>query len=118
MRGYNIDPLLLIDRLSKDEEIKSIKTNAITPALERELHKETDKQVNTEKKQFSKERKEKKPVLLNYYPNNSIAPSTAWIVAIVLLLVVLIVSIMDTRSRISRLETMLFSMLAHQHRST
>ena len=119
MRGYNIDPLLLIDRFSKEKEIKSIQTNASSPN-KKELRKETNDEVKKEiKSPPLNQRSEKNPVLLNYYPsnNNRIAPSTAWIVAIVLLLVVLIISIMDARSRITRLETMLFSMLAHQHRN-
>ena len=118
MRGYNIDPLLLIDRFSKEKEIKSIQTNA-SPPNKKELRKETNEEVKKEIKPPLDQTSEKNPVLLNYYPsnNNRIAPTTAWIVAIVLLLVVLIISIMDARSRITRLETMLFSMLAHQHRN-
>ena len=118
MRGYNIDPLLLIDRFTKEKEKRLNETNATSP-IKKELREESNDEVKRKNKALSNETTEKNPILLNYYPNNNnrINPSTAWIVACVLLLVVLIISIMDARSRITRVETMLFSMLAHQHRN-
>jgi len=97
MRGFNLNPVLLLSSLKETKE--------------KESEKVLSKQENEET--------EKPPVNLNaqdvvIHRNATIQPQTAWVFVTILLLFLVMVIVLDARSRVSRLEAIVFQMLAQQ----
>lgn len=103
MRGYNVNPILLLENF-KAREIAGETTGETTVPKEQPANEQTNGQPTT-----------KPPVVLTQQGvlvgNNAIQPSTAWMVVSVLLLVLILLMALDARSRVSRLEAILFEML-------
>ncbi len=100
MRGYNVNPILMLS---------SLKDARDAPQKRKVEPKEEQKSVQNAD--------EKPPVVLAQYPtnaNSAINPSTAWMFVSLLLLFLIILMVLDARSRVSRLEAILFHMLSQQ----
>ena len=105
MRGYNIDPTLLLGAFSHRKE------KSQTPPNDKEStpEKQDDKQVQPPKESV---RLIAQPAI--NVPQQRISPTMALTVAGILTLILLVIVILDARSRITRLESMLFSLLAQK----
>lgn len=92
MRGYNIDPIVFLSSFQKEKTT------------------ENKKEDQAKKKESVVEKvaeKPKEPIqLYQHVESQRISGNTAFTIAGLLLLVILIVCIMDARTRISRLEMM------------
>ena len=104
MRGYTFDPALLV---LKSEQ----------PSLQSERPSISAKQTPAQEEIRSRTVESKAPVQLNAVSSNRIDGGTAWTIAGVLLLAVFVAALVDARARLTRLETLLFAMLSHQHQA-
>ena len=107
MRGYTFDPALLV--LKSEESVLKSEQSAERPSI---LAKEPPAQEEIRSTMESKA-----PVQLNAVSSNRIDGGTAWTIAGVLLLAVFVAALVDARARLTRLETLLFAMLSHQHQA-
>ena len=105
MRGYTFDPALLV--LKSAQPIPKSEQSTPRPAQEQE-----------ERISSMPEAESKAPVQLHAVvpTSNRIDGGTAWTIAGVLLLAVLVAALVDARARLTRLETLMFAMLSHQQR--
>jgi len=103
MRGYNFDPVLLLESFSARSEKKDDNSNVVTPPINKEVVHEADAPP------------EKESVILTstsiHSSSKGITPTTACLIAFGLLLIVFLIMIIDSRKRINRLENVLFRML-------
>lgn len=101
MRGYNVNPILMLSSLKDAQNTQK-----------KEVEKKEERVQITE---------EKPPVVLAQYPantnNSAIHPNTAWMFVSILLLFLIILMVLDARSRVSRLEAILFHMLSQQQQT-
>ena len=102
MRGYTFDPALLV--LKSDEE----RLSGTEPS-------EKESVVSSEKRAASASERAPSVRLhsLETVPSGRVDGSTAWTIAVVLLLAIFVAALVDARSRLTRLETLLFAMLSH-----
>lgn len=108
MRGYNVNPILLLANFKAREN----------NATEMTVPGQTKGRENTEKPEKEQMEPTKKPPValaqregVLIHGNNAIQPGTAWMVVSVLLLVLIVLMVLDARSRVTRLEAILFEML-------
>ena len=107
MRGYNVNPILLLANFKARENAgENTSENTTVPGT---------KEQQVEKEQTNGVPATKPPVVLAQQgvlmDNNAIQPSTAWLIVSVLLLIFIVLMVLDARSRVSRLEAILFEML-------
>ena len=114
MRGYNIDPVLLLGSFSSNVEKKNNRAND-TPTASQKPRVVLEEGVKVHALPAEHVEPQKPSVLLTSAPTKGISPNTAFMVAIGLLSVVFLIMIIDSRNRINRLESMLFSFLSQKH---
>ena len=109
MRGYNVNPILLL------ANFKARENNATEMTVPEQTTTGRENTETPEKEQMEPTRKpqvalaQHEGVLI--HGNNAIQPGTAWMVVSVLLLVLIVLMVLDARSRVTRLEAILFEML-------
>ena len=110
MRGYTFDPALLVLK-SEQPRLQSVTSEqAERPSI-------SAKQTPAQEEIRSRTVESKAPVQLNAVSSNRIDGGTAWTIAGVLLLAVFVAALVAARARLTRLETLLFAMLSHQHQA-
>ena len=114
MRGYNIDPVLLLDSFSSHAKKKDNQANDTPPVL-RKPRVVLEEGVRVHAPPVKRVEPQKSSVLLTSTPTRGISPKSAFMAAIGLLSVVFLIMIIDSRNRINRLESMLFSFLSQKH---
>lgn len=108
MRGYNVNPILLLANFKARENANKNTGENITVPGTKEQQAEKEEQPNGDPAT-------KPPVVLAQQDvlmhNNAIQPSTAWLIVSGLILILIVLMVLDARSRVSRLEAILFEML-------
>ena len=111
MRGFNIDPVLLLSSFSQKVEKKDNRANETLPKQSRVVLEEG---VRVSERPQQPVQKPSVVLTSNVATARGISPNTAFMIAIGLLSIVFLIMIIDSRNRITRLESMLFSLLSQK----